>query len=344
MKLTNVYLSGLGVYQPPTVDTREAARRGEYHPGFYQENKFTGLCVAGDVPPVEMAVQAGRQALSRAGDDPGRVGLLLHTAMHWQGPEGWNAAAYIQKNVVGGTIPAFEIRVGCGGLFAALELAAPRLDGPGSDETVLVTTAENFGTQLVDRWNALPGYIQGDAGSALLLDRNAGFARLRALGCITVSEVEQLYRGGEPLWPPTLSPGEKPDMRPRVTYFRENVMALAEANEIIARSLVKVIEQTLDEAERSLDDIARVVYMNAASFVMHQQLLEPLGIPMERTTWDFGRGLGHCGANDQPLSLNHLLVTGQLQAGDHVLVAGGGPAMVAAAVLEILEVPEWALA
>jgi 3-oxoacyl-[acyl-carrier-protein] synthase-3 len=342
MKLTNVYLSGLGVYQPPTVDAREASRRGEYHPGFYQENRMTGLCVAGDVAPVEMAVHAGRQALSRAGDDPGRIGLLLHTAMHFQGPEGWNAAAYIEKNIVGGTVPAFEIRVGCGGLFAALELAAPRLDKPGPDETVLITTAENFGAQLVDRWNALPGFIQGDAGSALLLDRRSGFARLRAVGCATVPEVEQLYRGGEPLWPPT--PRTKPDMRPRVTYFRENVMPLAEANEAIARSLVKLTDRILDEAERSLDDMVRVVYMNAASYVMQQQVLEPLGIPMERTTWDFGRGIGHCGSNDQPLSLNHLLVTGQLKAGDHVLLAGGGPATLAAAVLEILEVPEWALA
>jgi 3-oxoacyl-[acyl-carrier-protein] synthase-3 len=344
LKVTDVYLSGLGVFQPPAADAGQAARRGEYDPGTYLENRLTGLCIAGDVSPPEMAVHAARQAVSRAAADPARIGMVLHATIFFQGPEGWHAPAYIQKEIVGNAIPAFEIRLGCNGVFAGLELAAPRMGVMGPDETVLLTVADNFGSPLVDRWNGAPGYIQGDAGSALLLSRRAGFARLLAVSSATMPEVEQLNRGGEPLYPSSAPLGTKVDMRSRALYFREKVMSLADATRVHNRAQVEVIERSLDEAERKLDDMTRVIFGNVASYLMEQLLLEPLGISMDRTTWQFGRGIGHTGASDQLLSLNHLLVTGQLAAGDHVLLAGGGPASVCSAVLEILDVPEWARA
>jgi 3-oxoacyl-[acyl-carrier-protein] synthase III len=345
LKVAGVYLSGLGVFQPPAVDAGQAARRGEYDPATYLENRFTAVCVAGDISPPEMAVHAARQALARAAADPARVGMVLHATTFSQGPEGWHSPAYIQKEIAGNAAPAFEIRLGCAGLFAGLELAAPRMGVMGPDEMVLLTAADNYGSPLVDRWNAAPGFPQGDAGSALVLSRRAGFARLRAVGIGSMPELEQLHRGGEPMWPPPLpSPGNKLALRSRARYFSDQVMPLADATELQNRAQVEVIERTLDEADRKLADMTRVIYTNVSGYIMEQFLLEPLGIPMELTTWQFGRGIGHTGPSDYVLSLNHLLVTGQLAAGDHVLLTGGGPACVSSAVLEILDVPGWAQA
>jgi 3-oxoacyl-[acyl-carrier-protein] synthase-3 len=344
LKVTDVYLSGLGVFQPPGVDAGEAARRGEYDPGAYLENRFTSLCIAGDISPPEMAVRAARQALSRAAADPAQIGMVLHATVFFQGPEMWHSPAYIQKKIVGSAAPAFEIRLGCNGVFAGLELAAPRMGAMDPDETVLLTSAENFGSPLIDRWNSAAGFILSDAGSALLLCRGAGFARLRAVGSAAMPELEQLHRGGEPLHPGSALLGKKIDMTSRALYFREHAMSLTDAAEVSARTQVELVERTLDEADRKMDDMKRVIYHNVAGYLMDQLLLEPLGIPMDRTTWQFGRGIGHTGASDHWLSLNHLLVTGQLTAGDHVLLAGGAPATVCSAVLEILDVPEWARA
>ena len=344
MKVTDVYLSGLGIFQPPTEDAGQAARRGEYDPGAYLENRFTAVCVAGDISPPEMAVHAARQALSRAAADPARIGMVLHATVFLQGPAGWHSPAYIQKEITGNAAPAFEIQLGCNGMFAALELGASRVSAMDHDETMLLTAAENFGSPMVDRWNDMSGFIQGDAASALLLCRGAGFARLRAVGSVTVPELEQMWRGGEPLYPPSGPLDKKTDLAARVLYFRDKVMSLNDATETLARAHVEVIERTLNEADRKLDDMTRVVYGNAAGYIMEQLLLEPLGIPLDRTTWQFGRGVGHCGGSDQWLSVNHLLVTGQLAAGDQLLLAGGGPATASSAVLEILEVPEWARA
>lgn len=345
MKVTGVYLSGLGVCQPPAVDAGQAARRGDYDAATYLENRFTAVCVAGDISPPEMAVQAARQAVQRAGADPARIGMVLHAAFFSQGPEGWHAPAYVQKEIAGNTAPAFEIRMGCAGLFAGLELAVPRLGLMDPAETVLLTAAVNFGSPLVDRWNGAPGFPQGDAGGALLLSSRPGFAQLRAIAISSMPELEQLHRGGEPLWPPPLpSPDNKLALRSRAQYFSQHVMPLAQATELQNRAQVEVIERTLDEADRKLDDMTRVIYTNVSGYIMDQFLLDPLGIPMELTTWQFGRGIGHTGPSDYLLALNHLLVTGQLTPGDHVLLTGGGPACVSSAILEILEVPGWAQA
>jgi 3-oxoacyl-[acyl-carrier-protein] synthase III len=157
-------------------------------------------------------------------------------------------------------------------------------------------------------------------------------------------ELEQLNRGEEPLYPGSAPPGKQIHMKTRALYFREHVMSLADATEVSARAHTEVIERTLDEADRKMDDMRWVIYHNVAAYMMDQVLLQPLGIPMDKTTWQFGRGIGHTGASDHLLSLNHLLITGQLAAGDNVLLAGGAPATVSGAVLEILEVPDWARA
>lgn len=342
LKVTNVYVSGLGVFQPPVADAGQAARRGEYSPAAYLENRLTGACVAGDISPPEMAVRAARQALSRAAADPARIDLVLHASIFFQGPEMWLPGTYVQREIVGTSAPAFEIRLGCNGVFAALEIAAARMAATAADRTVLVTTAENLGSPLIDRWNSAPGFILGDAGSALLLDGGAGFARLRAVGSAAVPELEQLYRGGEPLYPPSLREGQKIDLRERAEYFRDNVMSLTDAAEVRSRARLDLIERTLEEADRKLVDMTRVICGNSAAYLVQHDLLEPLGIPMERTTWQFGRGVGHTGASDQVLSVNHLLVTGQLAAGDHLLLYGGAPATMSCAVVEILDVPAWA--
>ena len=343
VKVGDVYLCGLGVYQPPVHNAGEAARSGLYDRSSYLENRLTGVCVAGDVSPPEMAVHAARHALERAALDPARIGLLMHASVFLQGPEMWLPAYYVQREVVGSAIPAFEIRLGCNGIFAALELAAPRMASLPEGETVLVTTAENLESPLLDRWNGAPGFLQADAGSALVLRREPGFARLLAVASAAAPELEKMHRGAEPLFPPGATAGTRIDMRERALHFRDTVMPLADAAELAGKVLTGLVDQVLGEAGRSLDQMTRVVYANTAGYYLEQQVLIPLGIPVERTTWQYGRGIGHTGCSDQLLSLNHLLVTGALAPGDHVLLIGAAPGFtLSGAVLEIREIPAWA--
>lgn len=77
------------------------------------------------------------------------------------------------------------------------------------------------------------------------------------------------------------------------------------------------------EAEVDAGELARVVFVNAGAPFVDLGIMQPLGLPMAKSTWDFGRTVGHLGACDQVVSLHHLLATGQLSAGDRVLMVGG---------------------
>jgi 3-oxoacyl-[acyl-carrier-protein] synthase-3 len=57
---------------------------------------------------------------------------------------------------------------------------------------------------------------------------------------------------------------------------------------------------------------------------------------------EFGRGIGHLAVGDQVAGLEHLVMTGQVDPGDRVLVlANGAGAALACAVIEICERPDW---
>jgi 3-oxoacyl-[acyl-carrier-protein] synthase-3/clorobiocin biosynthesis protein CloN2 len=63
---------------------------------------------------------------------------------------------------------------------------------------------------------------------------------------------------------------------------------------------------------------------------------------MSRSTWEFGRALGHLGPSDQIVSLEHLVSTGELRPGDHFLMLGVGPGVtISAAVLRIDAPAPW---
>ena len=55
-----------------------------------------------------------------------------------------------------------------------------------------------------------------------------------------------------------------------------------------------------------------------------------------------GRTIGHRGASDQLLGLNHVLDAGELKPGDHMLLIGTAPGIhVSCAMVEVLKTPSW---
>ncbi len=51
-------------------------------------------------------------------------------------------------------------------------------------------------------------------------------------------------------------------------------------------------------------------------------VMQPLGLPMSRSTWELGRTIGHIGGGDHIAALDHLVRTRQLATGDRVLLVG----------------------
>ncbi|WP_436761087.1 ketoacyl-ACP synthase III family protein [Streptosporangium sp. V21-05] len=347
MRLENTYISGVGAFLPRTVvSVEKAVAKGWYPAEDAELHNLAGAVVAGDVPAPEMALHAARSAIKRSGRAPDDLDLLLYASTWHQGPDGWPPHSYLQRHLVGGDVLATEIRQGCNGMFIGLELAAGHLDAAPGRQAALLVAADNYGTPLMDRWRMGPGYVGGDAASALVLTKGTGFARLTSVCTTTVTEAEELHRGSEPLFPPGVTLGRKMSFAARNEQFRQQVMSTGEATAAlfkIQRALMEVVERALTESGIEAGDLTRVAFMNYSEEIVEQRCMAMLDLPMSRSTWEYGRTIGHCGASDQILSLDHLLTTGGLGPGDHMLMLGTGPGVtVSSAVIKIIDSPQWA--
>ncbi|MDG4827787.1 ketoacyl-ACP synthase III family protein [Solwaraspora sp. WMMD1047] len=340
-----IFIGGVGSVVPPLVSIETAIEQGLCPPDKAELHELGGAAVAGDRPAPELALAAAQDALKRHGSGGDNLGLLLYVDVWHQGPDGWLPHYYLQRHLTGGEVLALEVRQGCNGMFNALELAAGYLRGDPRRRDILIVAAENFGTPLIDRWRTGPNLIMGDGASALVLTAQPSFAQLMAVESVTIAAGEELHRRGEEFFPPGVTTGRQVDFAARTDAFVELTMADEELWAIwamINQQLVEVVERACATAGIGIDDITRVAFTNLGRESVEERCMGALGIPMSRSTWTHGRDIGHVGASDQVIALDHLLATGELRPGDHLLMAGVGPGVtVSCALVRITDTPPW---
>ncbi|MGW4648520.1 ketoacyl-ACP synthase III family protein [Kitasatospora sp. NPDC004289] len=345
MLANDIYLDSIGVRLGRRLDLAEAAADGRYAASEHIANGLLGVTVSEDDHAPDLAVAAVRQALERSEADPADVRLLLHASAYFQGQDMWTPSSYIQHHTIGGGAPAVEVDQKSNGGLAALSLASAFLAACEDTAAVLITTGERFCLPGFDRFRTESGTVMADGGTAMLLTRRPGFARV--VSCVLTSDpsLEGMYRGRSLKDAPAA--GDKPlNMRGRkADFMRRHLSDLEEISLRIADGISGCLQQALAEAKCEADDIRRFVMPNNGQTVRWWGMLAEMGVERERTTWEFGREISHLGSGDQAAALDHLLRTGQLAAGDRVLLAGAGYGFNwGAAVLEILHVPDWAAA
>lgn len=345
MRTPEVYLTGLGTFVPPVVSVETAIEQGWCTRERAKVHDMLGAAVAGDVPAPELALRAATQALARSGGSSDDIGLLLYADVWHQGPDGWQPHYYLQHHLLGGDLLAMEVKQGCNGVLAALELAGGFLAGDPRRRGAMVVAADNFGTDRIDRWLSGPDFVLGDAGSAVVLSREPGFAQLLAVSSISVPEAEELHRAGLSLFPPGATTGDHVDFAGRTEEFVRMCSADAELNMawvIAQQRMMRVLKKTLAEAGIGVQDVTRTAFTSLSPEAVEHRWMAVLKLPLSRSTWEYGRTVGHLGASDHLVALDHLLSTGQLSAGDHVLLGGIGPGLtISCAVVKILDAPSW---
>lgn len=345
MRVGDIFFSGIGTYLPEIESVESAVARGLYPAGDVASRGFSGATVAGDMPAPEMALRAARDALNNGGVSPGDLAALLYASVWHQGPDGWGPQYYLQHYLVGDDLLAVEIRHGCNGTFSGIELAVSILRAEPDRKAALVTASDNFGTPLFRRWQ--PGSqstVMGDGASAVVLTKGGGFAQLLSICTGAYSNMEEVYRAGEPLFPPGVTVGRVLDFKARYEAFLKNLSGTTGTEMLIRQQQrnMECADRALAEAEVKIDDIKRVIVHNIAKEDTAAHL-SVLGFQLSQSTWDYGCSVGHLGASDHLVSLHHLLATGQLSPGDHVLLSGAGPGLTfKSAVVQILDVPLWA--
>ncbi|MEV0001613.1 ketoacyl-ACP synthase III family protein [Micromonospora sp. NPDC050980] len=340
MRWENLYLAGLGSWLPPAVPAREAVDAGLLDAERFKTLGYTSICVGEQTAPADMAVAAIDVAVGRAGVTSRDVALLLHGSLWFQGLDIWPTASYVADRTGHPAVPAFDVQQRCNVGLGAIELAAAALRGARGTAAV-VSTADRFAPPAVDRWTMHDFNVYGDGGTAMVLSSRSGFARIRSTATVADNTLEGQTRGDAPFTTASLAASDPIDLLARSGQYAR-VTDTVRTSVRIGRVLLMARNAALKDAGVKAGQIRRVITPATGRLPGDSQLHDLLGVPESTTTWEYGRTTGHVGGGDWALGLEHLLRTGALDAGDHVLLLGGGAGYTCtAAVVEILEPPEW---
>ncbi|MEY7979070.1 ketoacyl-ACP synthase III family protein [Streptomyces pilosus] len=341
MRFEDLYITGVGVHIPGRVKVADAVERGDFDERLARRTDLASIAVSDGASAPEMAAEAARTALRRSGTVPLDVDLILHADVYYQGHDLWAPASYIQREAVGNRCPAIEVRQLSNGGMAAMELAAGMLHGGPRTSSALLTTGDRFCAPGFDRWHGDPGTVYGDAGTALVLSRQPGFARLRSLCTVSEPELEEMHRGDDPFGAEPFEVRQPMDLEATKQAFINKVgVSYSVARGRAGQS--EVLKRTLNDAGCELSDIDWFVLPHFGRRRLTQTFLRPWSLDPSTTTWSWGRTVGHRGAGDQFAGLAYLAASGSAKPGQRGLRAGIGAGFTwSCAVVEIRRAPSW---
>lgn len=336
MRWDDIYLAGCAAVLGDREDVAAAVAAGRYAREDMEADGYRSVCATDTGTAMDLAVAAAGTALTRSGVDHADVRLILHASCGPQGPEHIAPASYVQGRSVRGTGCALEVKQFSNGGMAALELAAAHLSAGPTPAAALLSTGDTFRLPAIDRYRSNPGNVLADGATGLVLTRGGtrGGA-VAALLCTTIlgdgaySDLEV----GDASW---AGAG-------RERFLVEHGRRLLEMVGSMSALQRRCVAQALGETGLDSADITRWVFPNGGLAQVDHDFRTTFGIDESRTTWQWGRTVGHLGAGDQVAGLTHLLETGALRAGDLVALCGMGTGFsFSSAVLEILAPPTWA--
>jgi 3-oxoacyl-[acyl-carrier-protein] synthase-3 len=256
-----------------------------------------------------LAIEAGRNALDRAGIDPKDVDLVL---LCTSTPDGtMPASASTVQHELGIAGGAFDLNAACSGFVYGLVAADGYLRAGA--QRVLLIGAETM-SRIIDWDDRGTAILFGDGGGAVVLERSSADGPGGLLGWDLGSDGSLRHILQAELGGPILMDGPE--------VFRRAV-----------RVMVDSANRTLERAGLTPDDLTLFVPHQANARIIASACAK-LGIPDDRVAGNLAR-YGNTSAASIPLALAEAADAGRLQAGDKLLLIGFGAGMTwASAVLE----------
>lgn len=288
----DLYISACATWLPPALGTEQAVAAGLCTRAEAGRAGMESVTVATDTSAPEMAARAARTALDRAGCAPADVGLLLHATLYEQGHDLWSPASYIQREALGSDFadcPAIEVRQVSNGGMASLQLAAAYLRAGTDRPAALLTAGDVFCLPGFDRWRSDPGTVYADGGAALVLSREAGFARLRGLATFSEPRLEGMHRGRQSFAPDPSGLRRRVDLKACQDGFMRDT-GRGTVVGLVSGGAGRAAAGALAQAGLELGDIARFVLPHMGRRRLEASYFGPLGILPEQSTWPWSRG------------------------------------------------------
>ncbi len=259
-----------------------------------------------DEPAWELVAEVARAVLGRSKVRPDQIGQVIYAGSgDWDFP-GWSPAAKVASELGIAGAHCFEVINFCASASASLQIAADAI-ASGRVEYALVLFGEQS-SRSIDYTDpdSVSLFNTGDCAVAVLLGSSAvrfEFVRTRSVT--------------DPTWS-DFYVGEYEEGRV-VTRRRGRQLSLPKA---YLDNFTTLTQEMLAALGLTVGDV-RYLMINHTDRRMHERLLDILGIPAQRSIFNYER-FGHMGCGDAFIALTDVLARQQLQSGDHILLATSG--------------------
>ncbi len=303
---------------PPALPLEQAVRDGLISEEDAKITGYSAVTVAKESDTLlDLASAAALAATTRADMSGTDIGAVFFVSVFpFTRPPLYNVATAVAEAVRSPCAFAAEMSGGCAAGLNTLTLAAHRLLA-SQDRAALVVAGDVWRQPHIDRFNCEPGYIFADGAAAVVLSREAGYARLLSAATLTDPTLSGLHA-------PVPSTRTPVDITARAHAFLKNRMGTDAVLGRLRSGLTSTIDAALSQARVSLADVAHVIVPAIGEPFLYRNYLDPLGIPVSRSTWDYSEVTGHTGAADQFGALAHLVDTDRCSSGDVILMIAEG--------------------
>ncbi|MBB2911045.1 3-oxoacyl-[acyl-carrier-protein] synthase-3 [Streptosporangium becharense] len=281
---------------------------------------------ADDVQATDLAAEAARQALDRAGVSADALDLVVLATSDMPEYSYWDGAAALARELKIERTQTLLLNEGCGGGVHGLYYVASTLATQPDADTALLVAVNRVSEFHRNRMNTINAVLS-DAAVAVVLRRDHPANRWLATEQFTEPEHCDLLRvdfGGavNPVPPQGWSTVDAPGGHERIReQFGGDPRTLRRFLETRYERLLEVIDGACGRAGLGRDDITHLIYLNDSATSI-AAVAEPLGIPLARTNADLAPDHGHMGAADQLVSLGVRLENGDVAPGDVVALCG----------------------
>jgi 3-oxoacyl-[acyl-carrier-protein] synthase-3 len=291
--------------------------------GFHRAPDSTGV--------TDLAAEAGRRALARAGLRPSDVDLVVLAINDLAEYLYWDPATVTAEKIGVRGPEALLVNQACVGGVTAFDAAAGKFATHPGHRVVLLVAATRVCEPYWNRMDSSLALMSDGAAAAVLLrdhprctwlgtevvsdGRYADISRLEVGGA-----AEPFRAGGGPV-----EPVENPvaganrllgnDIRAVIGFVRYDRERARE-----------VVERACARAGRSIGQIEHLLGTHGTAQAIRDHA-ELLGVPLERTSARVAADHGHFGCADQVIALGRLLDSGRLRPGDLVALSGNGTGM-----------------
>jgi 3-oxoacyl-[acyl-carrier-protein] synthase-3 len=271
---------------------------------------------------IDMAVEASKEAIAKAGIEPSRIGavILATITFPYQTPSG---ATLLADRVGAIGAAAYDISAACAGYCYGIA-QADALVRAGQAEFVLVVGAEKLSDYLNPKDRSI-SFLLGDGAGAAIVgpSDHAGISRTiwgsdgsnwDKVG-MTASQID--FKDGIAEWPTLVQEGP--------SVFRWAVW-----------EMVKVAKEALEASGLKTNELAALVTHQANERIIDEfakQLELPENVVVAKDIVD----TGNTSAASIPLAMHRLLEEGQVKSGGYALQIGFGAGLAFAA--QVVELP-----